>query len=109
VTRYARKTDENHALVRDGLRRAGFDVLDLSGAGGGVPDLLVRVGVGKSHFVEVKDGDKPKSAQALTKAQEEWHRFNHCDTSVVASLEEAIEAVTWAKARWTALCMGAMK
>jgi hypothetical protein len=108
VTRYARKTDFNHALVRDGLRRAGFDVLDLSGAGGGVPDLLVRVGVGKSHFVEVKDGDKPKSAQALTAAQEAWWKFAHCDTSIVTSLEEALEEVRHAKARWMALCLGVM-
>jgi hypothetical protein len=108
VTRYARKTDANHTLVRDGLRRAGFDVLDLSGAGGGVPDLLVRIGVGKSHHIEVKDGDKPKSAQALTAAQEEWMKFAHTDTSIVTNLEEAIEAVTWAKARWRALCLSAM-
>jgi hypothetical protein len=109
MTRYARKTDANHTLVRDGLRGAGFDVLDLSGAGGGVPDLLVRIGVGKSHFIEVKDGDKPKSAQALTKAQEEWWRFANCDTSIVTSLEEAIEEVKWAKARWAALCLGVLK
>jgi hypothetical protein len=107
VSRYARRTDENHALVRDGLRRAGFDVLDLSGAGAGVPDLLVRIGVGKSHHIEVKDGDKPKSAQALTKAQEDWWKFAHCDTSIVTSLEEAIEACTWAKARWTAMVLAA--
>lgn len=106
--RHAKRTDANHSLVRDGLRRAGFDVLDLSAAGSGVPDLLVRIGVGKSHFLEVKDGDKPKSAQALTAAEERWWSFAHCDTSIVASLEEAIEEVTWAKARWKALCLGAM-
>jgi hypothetical protein len=107
--RHARRTDDNHAEVRDGLRDAGWDVLDMSGAGQGVPDLFVKIGVGKAHALEVKDGDKPKSAQKLTAAEEKWWSFCHCDTSVVASLGEAIEACVWAKARWAALCMGAMK
>lgn len=106
--RHAKRTDANHSRVRDGLRAAGFDVLDLSGAGSGVPDLLVRIGAGKSHFVEVKDGDKPKSAQALTAAEEKWWQFAHADTSIVTSLEEALEEVRHAKARWMALCLAAM-
>jgi hypothetical protein len=107
--RHAKRTDANHLTVIQGLRAAGWDVLDTHAAGYGIPDAFVRVGVGKSHGLEIKDGDKPKSAQALTAAEEKWWSFCHCDTSVVASLEEAIEAATWAKARWAALCLGAIK
>jgi hypothetical protein len=56
-------------------------------------------------FLEVKDGDKPLSAQKLTKAQEEWHSFAHGITAKVRSLEEAREAVEWHKARHLAMVL----
>ena len=103
MTRYARKTDANHADIRNALRSLGFDVLDLSAAGGGVPDLLVSLRpprlAGRPHFLELKDGDKPLSAQALTPAQEIWHRLAWGITSKVRSIEEAIEALEWAEGR----------
>lgn len=40
MTRYAKKTDANHADIRDGLKALGWEVLDTSGIGQGVPDLL---------------------------------------------------------------------
>jgi hypothetical protein len=109
MTRHARRVDENHSDIRDGLRRLGWDVADLSGCGGGVPDLMVRLSAGgMPYFLEIKRGGVPLSAQRLTKAQEEWHRFAHFITSKVTSLEEAVEALTWAKARHMALVLGAM-
>lgn len=44
MTRRAGRRDTTHAEVRDGLRALGWSVVDLGGAGDGVPDLLVGVG-----------------------------------------------------------------
>lgn len=97
--RHAKRTDANHAAIRDGLRQARWRVDDLSGAGCGAPDLVVELAPGRPHFLEIKDGAKPLSAQKLTKAQERWHSYCWQITSKVRSLEEAIEALTWAKER----------
>lgn len=97
--RFAKKTDANHAEIRDGLRALGWDVYDFSGIGGGLPDLGVALVPGVPHFIEIKDGDKPLSAQKLTKKQEEWHSFAWQMTSRVTSLDEAIEALEWARGR----------
>lgn len=97
--RYAKRTDANHAAIRDALRALGWVVDDLSGAGGGVPDLVVAIAPGKPHFLEIKDGAKPFSAQKLTKAQEVWHSYCWQITSKVRSLDEAVAALEWAKGR----------
>lgn len=104
MTRYARRVDSNHGLIRDGLRDEGWDVLDLSGAGDGIPDLCVRIAANRNgtgpastpHFLEIKDGAKPLSAQKLTAAQEKWHSYCWAITSKVRSLEEAKAALAWA-------------
>jgi hypothetical protein len=103
VSRHARKTDANHATIRDGLRNAGFHVIDLSGAGGGVPDLMVEILPGLSYFLEIKDGAKPKSAQALTAAQEEWRKMAWQMTGKATTIKEAIDVLTIAKMRFGAL------
>jgi hypothetical protein len=95
--KYARRTDANHAAIRDGLRGLGYVVLDLSGAGDGIPDLAVAVAPGMPHFLELKDGAKPLSAQKLTAAQDRWHSMAWMVTSKVRSLEEAVAALKWAK------------
>lgn len=97
--RYARRTDANHARIRDGLRELGWVVDDLSGAGDGIPDLLVRIAPGMPHLLEVKDSDKPLSAQKLTKAQEQWHAACWQITSKVRTLDEAVAALHWASTR----------
>ena len=49
------RKDSNHKDVVEQLERAGCDVLDLSGVGGGCPDILVRKGP-KMALVEIKAG-----------------------------------------------------
>lgn len=86
--RYAKRTDANHSEIRDGLRKCGYTVADYSRLGGGVPDLCVRVRDGVSLFLEVKViGEK------LTKAEEEWMKYNSAITRTVFSLEGALSAV----------------
>jgi hypothetical protein len=90
---HARRTDANHSSVRDGLRGRGWDVLDLSDVGGGVPDLCVR---SPTHhlptFFEVKVavGKKEPKPKKLTKEQELWLTYCGSITYTVTSLEEAI-------------------
>jgi hypothetical protein len=93
--KYARRTDANHAEIRDGLRQAGYPVLDLSACGDGVLDLCVLVSLDppRSLFLEVKDGRKPPSARKLTEKEQEWMKFNGQISRVVCSLDEALETV----------------
>lgn len=91
----AAKVDANHAQVVSALRAAGCLVESLAGVGRGVPDLLVGYGnkAGELRFwmVEVKDGAKAKSAQALTPAQIDWHtKWEGYPVSVVDGPETAL-------------------
>lgn len=88
--RHAKRVDANHAEIRDGLRADGWDVLDLSDCGNGIPDLCVGHPFGfEPLFLEVKDGKKPPSARGLTAAEKNWQRFCGAITVTVLSLEEA--------------------
>jgi hypothetical protein len=91
--RFAKRVDDNHAEIRDGLRAAGYPVLDLSSCGNGIPDLSVLVAPDVSLFLEVKDGKKAKSAQKLTDKEEIFMQHWAKHTRVVNSLEAALEAV----------------
>lgn len=97
--RHAKRTDRNHAEIRDALRALGWTITDLSGAGDGIPDLAVHLRPGVPHFIEIKDGSKPLSAQKLTAAQERWHAMAWQITSKVRSVDEAVKALEWAKGR----------
>jgi len=86
MSSYAKRTDGNHAEIRDGLREAGYTVVDYSGVGGGIPDLLVISKCEASVWMEAKIvGGK------LTKA--EWRFFDTYTglKFVVYSLEDALE------------------
>jgi len=92
--RHAKRTDANHAAIRDGLRQLGYDVLDLSDVGGGVPDLCVRNPDGwMPCFLEVKDGAKPPSARGLTESEVVWMRYCGYCTRIVLTLDEAVTAI----------------
>lgn len=91
--RHAKRVDGNHAHVRDGIRAAGYPVLDLSGCGDGVPDLAVMIAPCKSVLLEVKDGSKVPSAQKLTDAEQVWFAFNGSISRVVNSLPAALAVI----------------
>jgi hypothetical protein len=44
--------------------------------------------------MEVKDGNKPPSSRKLTKDQEDWHSEWRGQAVVVATVEEAISALS---------------
>lgn len=86
----ARRTDGNHAVVRDTLRALpGVTVTDLSGAGAGIPDLLVGY-AGRNYLLEVKDPAQVPSRRRLTRAQVAWHGGWAGQVAVVHTAEEAL-------------------
>jgi Holliday junction resolvase-like predicted endonuclease len=88
--RRAARTDANQAHVVGIFIAAGWVVQSTASLGGGFPDLICAR-EGSVLFVEVKDGDKKPSEQALTEAQVKWHRMwaPHVALHVVATDEEA--------------------
>lgn len=91
--RFAKKTDGNHAAVRDGLRQRGYIVRDYSGVGEGVPDLAVLIRPGYSLLLEVKDPKKPPSARRLTEAESEWLTYFGAITRTVLTVDQAVHQI----------------
>lgn len=87
--RRAAKIDANQPEIVDALRRAGATVQPIHTVGSGVPDLLVGYR-GVNLLMEVKDGDKPESAQKLTPDEAEWHQNWLGQRSIVRSVFEAL-------------------
>lgn len=87
----AARTDANQPAIIAALRQAGAFVQPLHTVGGGVPDLLVAHRM-KWVVMEVKDGAKPPSKQALTDDQVAWHTEaqRHAPVYVVNSVEAAL-------------------
>ena len=90
--RRAAKVDANQREVVAALRGAGATVQLLHAVGEGCPDLLVGH-LGVNYLLEVKDGQKPPSAQKLTPQQEIWHRDWRGHRVVVNSPEAALAAI----------------
>jgi Holliday junction resolvase len=89
--RYA-KVDANQTAVVSALRAAGASVQSLASVGKGVPDLLIGFR-GVNLLMEVKDGNKAKSAQKLTEDQLKWHGQWLGPISIVDGPEAALRAL----------------
>lgn len=87
--RFAKRIDGNHEVIRSALREAGASVRDLSGAGDGIPDLLVGY-KGRNFLVEVKDPKQPPSRRKLTPAQVEFFDSWLGQVAKVTTPEEAL-------------------
>ena len=68
--RRASRRDANERRVIDALRACGAYVKQINDEG--LADLLVFYR-GHTLILEVKDGDKPPSARALTPAEQKFH------------------------------------
>lgn len=80
-----RRVDLNHAEIRDGLRKCGYIVEDMSAAGHGFPDLLVGSG-DVLVLLEVK-----RPGEELTPRELRFHaKFALYPVYVVTSLEDAL-------------------
>lgn len=91
--RRAARVDANQGEIVAALRQIGASVQPLHTIGQGCPDLLCGFRR-KNYVLEVKDGAKPPSAQALTEDEANWHIGWEGDVHIVRSVEEAIAVVT---------------
>lgn len=93
---HRRRVDENQKNIVVALAKIGACVIDLSGSGGGVMDLLVCYRR-NTWMVEIKNPTKPKADQCLTPAQIKMHRAiadSGCEVHVIRTIDEAIALVT---------------
>lgn len=89
---YASKVDANQAAIVAELRQVGASVLHLHTLGKGAPDLLVGFR-GVNFLVEIKDGDKPPSAQKLTPDEQRFHDNWRGQRVVVRTADEALRTI----------------
>jgi len=85
----AKAVDRNQAEIVGHLRGAGATVQDLSGVGGGCPDLLVGFR-GRNFLLEIKTPDPESKLNAL---QNEWHMAWTGHAAVVRTPEEALQEI----------------
>ena len=85
----ARAVDRNQAEIVGHLRGAGATVQDLSGVGGGCPDLLVGFR-GRNFLLEIKTPDPGSRLNAL---QNEWHMAWTGHAAVVRTSDEALREI----------------
>jgi hypothetical protein len=86
------RVDSNHNEIVRALRDIGASVQRMATLGKGAPDLLVGFR-GLNFCLEVKDGAKPRSAQALTPDEERWEESWVGQYKVVRSVDEALAAI----------------
>ena len=90
--RQAARIDENQPEIVKALRSVGCLVQSMAAMGKGFPDLLVyRPSTDRYRLLEVKDGAKSPSRQALTPDQEKFHAI--WPVTVVNSVEAALAAM----------------
>jgi hypothetical protein len=87
-----KRVDANQSTIVEALRQAGCTVQVLSMVGKGCPDLLCGYRE-NNYLLEIKDGDKPLSAQRLTPAEVEWHSTWNGMVWTVNSIEDALRVV----------------
>lgn len=66
---YRHRTDANQKAITASLKANGCKVLDLSGVGGGCPDILALLPDGTLKLIEVKN---PDGRDRLTDCQKEF-------------------------------------
>jgi hypothetical protein len=90
--RMPKRVDANQAEIVRALRAIGATVQPRHDVGKGCPELLVGFR-GENFCLEVKDGAKPRSRQALTEDEEQWEERWQGQYRVVRTVEEALRAV----------------
>ena len=82
------RVDKNHGIVRDGLLAAGYYVIDLSGVGSDIPDLLAVSKADMPVLLEVKtEGEYPTEGQVSFL----WNYPG--PASIVFDIEDALEVM----------------
>lgn len=90
--RRAARTDANQQRIVEVLRGVGATVHPTHQLGAGFPDLVVGFR-GVNYLLEVKDGNKPPSKQALTDDEAEFITGWLGQVHIVNSDESALRAI----------------
>ncbi len=93
IVRRAAKIDANQTEIVKALRQVGASVQSLASTGKGCPDLLVGFR-GVNWLLEIKDGQKVKSARKLTPDQVEWHESWCGQVHVIENIDQAIKLIS---------------
>jgi len=87
-----KRVDANQTELVALYRKLGCSVVSLAPVGAGVPDLLIGCN-GITDLAEVKDGNKPPSAQKLTPDQVRWHDKWEGSVRVINCVDDVIKHV----------------
>lgn len=88
-----RKTDANQAGIVNALEKLGVCVIDLSGSGKGVMDLLLAY---KGNFIAVEVKNLNGRGDMLTKAQIKLHKSigdAGCEVHICRTVDEALALI----------------
>lgn len=90
----AKRVDNNHSEIVNGLRAVGAEVQSLASVGKGCVDALVAFR-GVWYVGEIKDGSKPPSKRILTDDEKIWHNkfSSHAPVHIWTSLDEALKTI----------------
>lgn len=86
------KVDANQREITLALRAIGASVQPIHTLGRGVPDLLVGH-CGRNVLLEIKPGELPPSARALTADELRWHDEWRGQVAVVLTVDDALRVV----------------
>lgn len=86
------RTDANQTQIVAALRGVGATVQHMHQLGKGCPDLLIGFR-GVNYVMEIKDGDKPLSAQRLTPDEQAWVFGWGGAVDVVNSVDDALDRI----------------
>lgn len=87
------RVDSNQKVIVKSLRQIpGVSVAVTSMIGSGFPDLVIGY-KGKNYLIELKDGDKPESAQKLTLDEIEFDAKWKGQYAVCNSIDEILKLV----------------
>lgn len=87
-----KRTDGNHSLIMEQLRKIGFSVRSLHVVGDGVPDLIAgRNGV--NYLFEVKDPKQPPSKRKLTPDEQEFFDSWQGPVYVIEKIEDVLKII----------------
>lgn len=92
----ASRTDANQSKIVKAVRNLGASVWITSHARTGVDcvwGITCQSGMRVNVMVEIKDGNKPMSAQKLTVAEEKFHDEWKGQICIVRSVEQAVDLV----------------
>jgi Holliday junction resolvase len=88
--KYASKVDANQKEIIQAFRQMGCSVAPTHNAGKGFPDLVVGF-QGVNFMVEIKDGNKPPSAQKLTPDQIKFHDEWRGQICIVNCVDDCVD------------------